>query len=604
MRFRWCRRGRIAVLAAAVAGFVGLVVAAPPSAASTGILSSSVRPEIAVASDTAAVELGVRFTAGQPGTITALQFYRSSRQKSSYVGTLWSRTGTRLATAVFPQSSKAGWQTAKLNRRVPVSNGQTFVASYFAPHGDYAATHGTFFYRYQANHFTVPAGGGVFRYGGGFPTQSYSGSNYLVDIVFQPGTTPNMGSSASNPTASAGPSSMPTEPSPGSLRLARIPWEGGPSYWKKFPNAKDWTNPSFFPIGIWFNGISSDAEAKWDADHGINFYVGMWEGVDFSLFERNHLYWVGGKLNGTFKESSRNWPGMFMDDEVDGRFSPADGFAELQKIKDKDAGSGKFLYANFTSQVIGSDLPLADQIKYVNDYTDAVSVDMYWYTIPFCDWLPYRGDSYASPVPQSTCRTASSYGKTMSSLTIRDSADRKLQPHWQFLENVNGLSGQDHVTYVTPRQLQGAAMSSIIHEARGLIWFNQSFTGTCQAGSALRVAEIVGPTWCGYPQIQAMGHVNNFIRSLAPVINTQSYQWTFGPHLETMLKTYDGDAYIFAMTDGTTGARSFRLPAGVNGASAEVVGEKRTLPISSGHTFTDSFAHEYTFHVYRITLER
>lgn len=607
----WRRSVPILILALVVAGFVGAMVAGPPTAvASTSILPKTLRPELAVSGDSA-VELGVRFTSGRSGTITALQFYRNSDQKTSYVGSLWSKTGARLATATFQKSSVTGWQTAELSKPVAVRQGQTFVASYLASNGDYAATHGAFLHKYQANHFTVPAEGGVYRYGGGFPTQSYRGSNYLVDVVFEPtgsaGSKPSASPSSSPPTADATPSpsnSPTTAPAQAdSLNLPRIPWEGGPSYWKKFPNAKDWTKPSFFPIGIWFNGISSDAEAKWDSDHGINFYIGMWGGTDFSLFERNNLYWVGDKLNSTFKPSSPNWPGIFMDDEVDGRYTPSQGFAELRKIKARNAGSGKFLYANFTQEVIGSDLPLADQIKYVNDYTNAVSVDMYWYTIPFCDSVPYRGGEYASPIPKTTCRTASSYGKTMDSLAIRDAADGNLQPHWQFVEDLNGLSGQAQVAYVTPGQLKGAAMSSIIHEARGLIWFNQSFTGDCQAGSVLRQAEISGPSWCGYAQVQAMGQVNNFIRKLAPVINTQSYRWTFGSGLNTMLKAYGGNAYIFAMTSGTTGARTFKLPTGlVKGQSVDVLGENRTLRVRANGTFTDSFPNEYSYHVYRIAL--
>ena len=356
--------------------------------------------------------------------------------------------------------------------------------------------------------------------------------------------------------------------------------------------------PNFFPIGIWFNGISSDTEVAWDKAHGINSYSGMWEGTDFSLFEKNDVYWVGGKLNNTFKESSPNWPGVFMDDEVDGRYTPAEGLKFLKGVKDAYAGSGKFMYANYTQLVIGSDLAKADQEKYVN-FTDAVSLDMYWYSIPFCDWGPYRGELYADPVPQATCRTASSYGKAMNGLTIRDAADGNLQPRWMFVENLNGLSGHAHQGYVTPGQLKGAAMSSIINEARGLWWFNQSITGDCVTGSALRLAQVLGSDFCGYPQMQAMGEVNNLIHSLAPVINTQSYQWSFGTGLDTMLKTRDGYAYIFAMTDGTTGQRTFTLPAGIKGTSAEVIGENRSRPISNSR-MTDSFAKEYTFHIYKV----
>ena len=394
------------------------------------------------------------------------------------------------------------------------------------------------------------------------------------------------------------------EPSTGvsgaGLALRRVAWEGGPAYWKQFANAQQWTDPSFFPIGIWYNGPSNNAEVQWDKDHGINFYVGMWEGTDFSLFEDNGVYWLGDKLNSTFKDSSPNWPGVFLDDEVDGRYSPTEGLKYLQGLK-ASASSGKFTYTNYTQLTIGSDMATSDQQNYVN-LPGVVSMDMYWYTIPFCDWTPYRGDLYADPVPKATCRTASSYGKAMNGLTIRDSSDGVLHPRWMFLENLNGLSGQTHVGYVSPGQLKGSAMNSIINEARGLMWFNQSFTGPCQTSGALREAQIEGTKFCGYAQMQAMGEVNNLVHSLAPVINTQSYQWTFGTGLDTMLKTYDGSAYIFTMTDGTTGTRTLTLPAGITGKTAEVIGENRAITINNA-TLTDTFPNEYTYHIYKIQLD-
>lgn len=387
----------------------------------------------------------------------------------------------------------------------------------------------------------------------------------------------------------------------GDLDLPRVPWEGGPDYWAQFENASDWTDPSFFPIGIWYAGISSDEEVAWDSDHGINTYLGMWEGTPFELFERGGVYWVGEKLNDTFDEASPHWPGTALDDEVDGRFPPDEGFAYLEELSADVRDTGRFRYANFTQMVIGSDLEVELQERYVNDFTDVVSLDMYWYTIPFCDWRPYRGEGYAVAVPQQTCRTAASYGRSVEALGVRDAADERLQPRWQFVENLNGLSGQEHVAEIEPGQLKGAAMSSIIHEARGIVWFNQSFTGDCQTNNAVRAAQTEGPSWCGYEQIEAMGEVNRLIHQLAPVLNTQSYEWDFGTGLDTMLKTHDGFAYVFAMTDGTRGERTLSLPDGVTGESAEVIGESRTIEVTDG-AITDTFAHEYEYRVYRIAL--
>lgn len=384
--------------------------------------------------------------------------------------------------------------------------------------------------------------------------------------------------------------------------LPLIPWEGGPDYWRRFPNAVDWTDPSFFPIGIWFGNVSSDEEVSFDKTKGINTYVEMWEGTDFDLLARNRVYWLGHGLVNQDDTSKYN-PGVFLDDEVDGQYEPAEGLRHLKKLR-TEMGPDRFTWANFTQLVVGPDLELRYQQEYVNGTADAVSVDMYWYSIPFCDWRPYRGDLYAVPIPIETCRTAHSYGLSQEALRLRDAVDGRLQPTWTWVENFNGLSGQDPQPYVTGGQLKGAAMATVIHEARALMWFNQSFTGPCQTANVIREAQMDPGSECGRryaANIDAMAEINHLASSLAPVLNTQSRRWSFGSRLDTMLKIHDGNAYIFAMTDGHAGRRSFRLPAGIKGRSAEVIGEMRTVPVV-GATFTDEFAEEYTYHVYKIEI--
>jgi hypothetical protein len=95
--------------------------------------------------------------------------------------------------------------------------------------------------------------------------------------------------------------------------------------------------------------------------------------------------------------------------------------------------------------------------------------------------------------------------------------------------------------------------------------------------------------------------VNAEVASMAPVLNSQPYQWSFGTGLQTALKVRDGYAYVFAMTDGDSGSRSLTLPPGVRGHTVEVVGENRILAVADGK-FTDTFASEYTHHTYRLII--
>ncbi|NVM94403.1 hypothetical protein [Arthrobacter wenxiniae] len=388
------------------------------------------------------------------------------------------------------------------------------------------------------------------------------------------------------------------------LILPRIPWEGGPSYWGNFAKAEKagWTNLSFFPIVAWYDSVSNASETDFDKSLGINTYVGMPATVDSALLDAAGMYWIGGPLNATFTPSTPNWVGYFLDDEVDGRFPPAEGRSHLQALAAK-VPPGFFSYANFTSMVVEGDLPAKDSEQYVNDYANVVSVDKYWYTIPQCSQLPYR-NVLISPIAADHCRTASSYGKTITALRQRDASDGKLAPLWAFVENMTGADRPDTFgAYITPEQLQGAVFSSIIHEARGIVYFNQSLSGPCKSGNVFRDAQVV-PGFCGDAQVQAVKRVNTMIRSLAPVINTQSYEWNFGEGLDTMLKVYNGSTYVFAMLDGASnpGDRSFKLPPGVGGKTVEVLDEGRVLPVQSDGHFTDRFDHEFSYHIYKVKI--
>jgi len=615
-------RALVAVGVLAALGLVPLVVAGTPATAATVLGSAT--PKLVTDPDRVPVELGVRFSTATAGTVTGIRYYRGPLNAGPHTGSLWDSTGHRLATVTFASESATGWQTASFAKPVAVAKNTTYVASYLAPKGGYSDDTGYFNRPVTNGDLTVPAGGGVYRYGttGGFPTSNWENSNYYVDVVFvrsggstvPPVTTPTPTQTPTQtplptptPTVTPTPSPSPTvPPSTGAaLNLPRIPWEGGADYWKQFskPNAAGWSDPSFFPIVVWYNGISSNTEAQYDKSLGVNTYIGMDSSTPYSLFKDNNVFWIGDKLNSSFTDSSTNWVGDFLDDEVDGRYTPAAGQAYLQSLVNKFGNDGRFKYANFTQMVMSQDMNQADAQKYVNGYTNAVSLDMYWYTIPYCSQTPYR-DVYVTPVTQANCRTASSYGKTVQSLRKQDAADGKLQPIWQFVENLNGGPGASApAVYITPGQLEGAVMDSVINEARGIVYFNQSLSGSCQGGSIFRQSQVTS-NFCGAAQVAAAKEVNNRIHSLASVINTQSYKYTFGPGLDTMLKAKDGSAYIFSMIDGSSkpGSRTFQLPAGISGKSVEVLNENRTIPVSSTGSFTDTFAAEYSYHIYKVTL--
>lgn len=629
-RLRMVLRGRSTRVRRVVGALLAAVLVAAltstwqtASADEYSLWPQSTVPTIVTDPDARAVTLGTRFVSSVDGWVTAVRFYKSPTNVGPHEGALWTKNGSLLARVSFTAETDSGWQQAQFAQPVFLAKGQEAVVSYRAPAGQYSADPATFANGSVVRNGPLTALGSRYSYTEPFPGQVWQNASYYVDVLFSPGSgtpahpepTPSSSATPTSPgvtptttarTTAPAPSPTtggPSTSSPAALNLPRIPWEGGPAYWAQFPNAQrgGWTDPGFFPFVIWHNGVSTDAEVAWDKAHGINTYIGMDPSTDFGLFTRNGVYWIGEALSGA-DPASANWVGNFLDDEVDGRYPPAEGRALLQSLVDKYRGNGKFNYANFTQSILTQDMSAGDAGAYVNNFTDAVSVDMYWLTVPFCDWSPYR-DAYLVTVPQAYCRTAGSYGKTVSMLRQRDALDGKRQPIWNFVENLNGGPGEGpFVRNITPAELKGSVMSSIINEARGIVYFNQSLSGPCQGSAVLRLAQVEGGSYCGAAQAAALGDINNFVKSLAPVINTQSYDWSFGPGLSTMLKVKDGSAYIFAMLgDSQPGERTFTLPPGVGSGPVEVVGEGRTLT-SSGGTFTDGFGSSSAYHVYKVAL--
>ena len=141
--------------------------------------------------DGAQIEVGVRFRADQNGVITGLRYYKGATWTGTRVGHLWREDGTLLATASFTGESGSGWQQATLSPAVSVTADATYVASYLSSDNSYAADSNFFTTQFDAAPLHAPAAAnGVYRYGGGFPTDTSEASNYWADVVFVPAGQP------------------------------------------------------------------------------------------------------------------------------------------------------------------------------------------------------------------------------------------------------------------------------------------------------------------------------------------------------------------------------------------------------------------------------
>ena len=115
-----------------------------PGTLPTSIWTSAAVPATTSSNDTSAVELGLRFRSDVAGFVTAVRYYRGGGNSGNHVGRVWALDGTLLGTATFDAESDEGWQQAPLDPAVQIEAGTTYVVSYLAPNGGYAADAGIF----------------------------------------------------------------------------------------------------------------------------------------------------------------------------------------------------------------------------------------------------------------------------------------------------------------------------------------------------------------------------------------------------------------------------------------------------------------------------
>ncbi|MGB5759908.1 MAG: DUF4082 domain-containing protein, partial [Acidimicrobiales bacterium] len=155
---------------------------------SVATLFGAAVPATPAANDPSAIELGMRFEVTQAVDLTAIRFYRGPGNNGPHLGHLWTADGTQLAEVTFAPGGPDGWQSAALAAPLALTPGEVYVVSYFTPSGNYAVDGGYFNGGDIVSGPLVAAGNsgpirnGLYAYGGGFPTGSYNGGNYWVDV--------------------------------------------------------------------------------------------------------------------------------------------------------------------------------------------------------------------------------------------------------------------------------------------------------------------------------------------------------------------------------------------------------------------------------------
>ena len=188
-----------------------------------GIWKTTDVPKATAAADTAAVELGLQFSSSQNGWIKAVRYFKTDAAAGSVNGTLWSSAGQVLARAGFDSQSGSGWKTAIFTTPVAVTAGRTYVASYTAPKGRYAADQQTLGAGQRRTSGALTGLAGVFNYSLGYPASTWNNTNYYADVIFSTST------AASTPTTTSRPTAITTTARPTTSSSAPRPTTSGPT---------------------------------------------------------------------------------------------------------------------------------------------------------------------------------------------------------------------------------------------------------------------------------------------------------------------------------------------------------------------------------------
>jgi hypothetical protein len=682
----------------------------------SSIWSDTTTPSTAAASDTQAVELGVKFRVDTAGTINGVRFYKGSTNTGTHTGHLWSAAGALLGTATFSGETASGWQTARFSTPVAVQANTTYIASYHTDVGHYAANN-NFFATSGVNapplHALasgVDGPNGVYHYGASaFPNQSFQSTNYWVDVVFSgsaagTGTgltgayydnkdftnpkltrvdpTVNFNWGSGSPDASIGVDTFsvrwtgqvmpqfsqtytfyttsddgirlrvngqlvvdnftdhgPTENS-GTIALSAgqrydiqldyyengggatatlswsspsqtkqvipasrlfpaatpppppppsgdtfLPWAGGPSYYTRWSHGLS-SSTSYFPLAVW---LQSPPNATRYKNAGINLFIGLYQGPTDS-----QLSTLASAGMPTVCDQSGVWQSHLTDSTIRGW---------LQGDEPDNA------QANASGGYDPCIAPTTIQSRYSTMRSNDGSRPV---------WLNLgRGVADTQWVGRGTCT-----GHTEMYPEYQKGADilsfdvypvnegLPLQLVAQGVDNLRGWSGNakpviadieasnfDNTARPSPAQIKSEVWMALVHGAAGIMYFCHRFSPTFSETDCLDDA----------PTASALTQLNGQIASLASVLNTQSVangvavsSSNSAVPVDTMLKRAGGATYLFATamrSSSTTATFTLaRIPAS---ASAEVIGEGRTIPVTNG-VFGDSFG-SYGVHLYKVT---
>jgi hypothetical protein len=284
-------------------------------------------------------------------------------------------------------------------------------------------------------------------------------------------------------------------------------------------------------------------------------------------------------------------------DEVDMQHGPGAGYKILDSVLAQVPKDRRLRYNNYGKGVMfwQSD---AQAARFVNEFQDVASNDIYWFTDPHVAGASEGGKllNGGRPLTPAQTRRAANYGYTVDRMRALDGMDGRRRPIWNVVEL--GWPFTETLAQgarsIQPPEVRAAVWHSIIAGAQGIVYFNHSFGGPHPTQHVLRDVK--------YAAVRAaVNSTNQLIVQLAPVL-IAPYADGFvvaDPSVRAMAKLHASKYYVFAGSSENRSSTSTFVLSGIDSGTATVIGENRVIPISKGR-FSDNFADGNAIHIYRI----
>ena len=132
----------------------------------------------------------MKFTADKDGSVLGIRFYKAAGNTGTHAVHLWTAGGQLLAGEFATTETASGWQNIMFSSPALISAGTTYIASYYAPNGQYSVTPNGL-----ATGIDNPplhalgnnvSADGVYSYGPNatFPNSTFNASSYGVDVIY------------------------------------------------------------------------------------------------------------------------------------------------------------------------------------------------------------------------------------------------------------------------------------------------------------------------------------------------------------------------------------------------------------------------------------